>query len=230
MQSLSKHFTITTEVKTDFPCLVYLPEDYDARGGEFWPIILYLHGKDERGADCARLSKSGLPKYIESNPIPFIVVAPQCPSDSEWVFHLDSLTQLIERVMGEYRVDPSRVYLTGLSMGGIGSWHLGIAYPEMFAAILPISGGTYPFLGYPEAVTRVKDVPIWAFHGIDDDVLPIRLTQVLVDALVKAGGNIRYTYYENTGHDAWTRTYANPEVYDWLLRHSKGRNGPGIDA
>jgi len=226
MESTRRTITIRTEKVVEFPCLVYLPEGYEARAEKRWPVILYLHGKDERGSDCAVLKESGLPKYIEGHPIPCIVVAPQCPSDSEWIFHLDSLAALTGDIIGGYRADRSRVYLTGLSMGAIGAWHLGIAYPELFAAIIPISGGTYPFLGYPEAVTKAKDVPIWAFHGMDDPVLPIRLTQVLVDELAKAGGRIRYTYYENTGHDAWTRTYENPEVYDWLLQHSRGARVP----
>lgn len=220
MEYIKQVTSIKIETGVELTNFIYLPEGYEDSVKKF-PTILFLHGKGEIGNDYDILPDGGLRAFVEQNALPFILLEPQCPPGSEWVFQLDALKAYLEGMVGRYRIDERRIYLTGLSMGAIGAWHLGIKFPSTFAAILPISGGAYPFLGFPEAAAALKDIPVWAFHGKDDDVLPIRLTQELVDVLRKCGGKVKYTYYENTGHDAWTRTYGDKEIYDWLLRQER---------
>jgi predicted peptidase len=203
--------------------LIYLPHEYDSRSTTLWPLIVYLHGKGDRGDDPNILKMQGLPYYLEQKKdLPFVAIAPQCPLDSEWIFQLEVVYELIRSMHAQYKIDKNRCSLTGNSMGGIGAWHMGINYPHLFAAIVPICGGTYPFLGYPEAVDRLKETPIWVFHGDDDDVIPVQLSRVLVDRLIKINGNVRFTVYKNTGHDCWTKTYSNPELYLWLAEQKRG--------
>lgn len=221
MKAIKKVTNVEFTTKVDFSTFVYLPDDFSPDSCDKWPAILFLHGRAELGKEYSVLPDGGLHNFVEMNSFPLVVLEPQCPPDSEWVFELDSLAKFLSMMVSEYNLDPSRIYLTGLSMGGIGAWHLGIKYPDLFAAILPIAGGSYPFLGFPEAVARLKDVPVWAFHGLNDEILPVRLTQVLVDHLVRVNGDIRYTYYEDSGHDAWTKTYTNIEVYEWLLEKKR---------
>ncbi len=224
MNAIKQATHVKTETDVTFTNYVYLPDEYDADSNTDWPAIFFLHGKDEIGKVFDTLPDGGLHSFVEQNNLPFVILEPQCPAESEWVFQLDALMTYLEKMVDQYRIDTNRIYLTGLSMGAIGAWHLAIRYPSAFAAILPICGGTYPFLGYPDAVTRIKDVPVWAFHGKDDAVLPLQLTKILVDTLIQNGGNVKYTYYENTGHDAWTRTYSNMDIYHWLLHQEKKTN------
>jgi predicted peptidase len=127
----------------------------------------------------------------------------------------EPLIQLVDHVQKNLNIDRTRVYCTGLSMGGFGTYRLVAAYPERFAAALPICGG-----GEPAAMARsLRRVPIWAFHGAKDDVVPLRRSEEMVHAIRCAGGDVRFTVYPDVGHDSWKRAYANPEVYDWLLSH-----------
>ena len=224
MNAIKQATQVKTETDVTLTNYVYLPDEYDADSNTDWPAIFFLHGKDEIGKVFDILPDGGLHSFVEKNDLPFIILEPQCPAGSEWVFQLDALMSFLEKMGEHYRIDTDRIYLTGLSMGAIGAWHLAIRFPTAFAAVVPISGGTYPFLGYPDAVARIKDVPVWTFHGADDPVLPIALTKILVDTLKRNGGDITYTYYENTGHDAWTRTYSNGEIYQWLLHQEKNTN------
>lgn len=193
--------------------LIYVPEDY---GDEerTWPLMLFLHGGGERGADLELVKKHGPPKRIEAGEsFPFIIVSPQAPENGWW----DSayLLALLDEIMDTYDVDPNRVYLTGLSMGGYGAWDLATRAPERFAAIAPICGG-----GFRWMACKMKDIPVWAFHGAQDTVVPIEESEKMVDAINACGGNATLTVYPDTGHDAWTETYDNPELYDWFLSHS----------
>jgi predicted peptidase len=126
------------------------------------------------------------------------------------------LKGLVETIIEEYAVDHNRVYLTGLSMGGYGTWSLAMMYPDLFAAIAPICGG-----GNPDWIGLLKDVPVWAFHGDADPVVPLEQSQRMVSALQKHGGNAKLTVYPDVGHDSWTQTYENQELYDWFLQHSR---------
>ncbi|MCC6895034.1 MAG: prolyl oligopeptidase family serine peptidase [Anaerolineae bacterium] len=201
--------------------LLYLPPEYDANDtSKRWPLILFLHGFGERGdnvSDLNILNVTGLPQSLEQGKdIPFIVVSPQCPRYSWWTLHTGALKSLTETIIADYPVDPSRVYLTGLSMGGYGSWTLGASYPELFAAVAPICGG-----GVASEVAGLKDVPVWAFHGELDDVVPPHCSRDMVAALQKAGGDVKLTLYPDLQHNSWTATYDNPELYDWFLSHQK---------
>jgi len=130
----------------------------------------------------------------------------------------EALGALLDEIAGAYRVDPQRVYLTGLSMGGFGTWHLALEQPQCFAAIAPICGGIH---GPSRIVCTLKDLPIWAFHGAKDETVPLDQQARLVEALRECGGNVRFTVYPEAGHDSWTETYNNPELYDWFLQHSR---------
>jgi len=199
---------------------LYLPPDYDPQSSKRWPLILFLHGFGERGDsldDLERVKLHGIPHVLDSGKdLPFIVVSPQCSRQSWWTLETEVLKALLDSIMAQYAVNPAQVYLTGLSMGGFGSWTLGIAYPELFAAIAPVCGG-----GVSSEVSALKQVPVWAFHGALDDVVLVSHSQEMVDALQKAGGDVRLTIYRDLKHDSWTVTYDNPEFYDWFLSHEK---------
>lgn len=214
-QGLSFEGLVTRQVRMEY--LLHLPAGYEADPSRAWPLVLFLHGRGERGSDLQRLTRHGLPKLIQAgHDLPFIVVSPQCPEHSWWVHELDTLNALLDRVTEQYRVDAKRIYLTGLSMGGFGCWHMAAAYPERFAAAVPICGG-----GNPRNAERLKDLPIWAFHGQLDQTVPLSESTAMVDAVRACGGNVRLTIYIDAAHDSWTRTYENPELYTWLAAQSR---------
>ena len=195
--------------------LLYLPRDYDA-GNKQWPLLFFLHGRGERGADINLVKTHGPPKLIEKGKsFPFLVVSPQCPlTHHEWDWRImDGLLTEIEK---KYRIDPARIYLTGLSMGGYGSWTWAMHQPERFAALAPICGR-----GDPDEVCALKNIQVWIFHGVRDKVVPIQKTEDLVRALRECGGNVKFTIYPDAQHDSWTETYNNPELYRWLLEQKK---------
>ena len=197
--------------------LLFLPRGYGTDPEEKWALILFLHGAGERGNDLKLVKKHGIPKIVEQQPdLPFVVVSPQCPDETMWRDHHLALKGLLDEVVVDYAVDVSRIYLTGLSMGGYGTWSLAATYPELFAAIAPICGG-----GFPDFVRELKDVPVWAFHGAEDDVVKLEVGRRMVDALRACGGNVRFTVYPGVGHDSWTQTYDNPELYEWFLQHTR---------
>lgn len=215
---------LKTEMKKDIslPYLLYLPDGYDPESKKEWPLVLFLHGMGERGNDLEIVKKHGLPKRIEEGAgFPFIVVAPQCSVFSEWVFELDALQSLMRTIIDGHHVDESRIYLTGLSMGGAGTWSFAEANPRLFAAIVPICGYANSKIGFPERIKVLKDVPVWAFHGEADDVVPFQSSVELVDELSKCNGAVKFTSYPGVNHDSWTETYENPDLYDWLLQHKK---------
>ncbi|MCK4958225.1 MAG: prolyl oligopeptidase family serine peptidase [Planctomycetes bacterium] len=206
--------TITKTVAANY--LLFLPENYD-KNEQKWPLIMFLHGAGERGNNLELLKIHGPPKIVEAdNDFPFIVVSPQCPKDSWWPAEGELLINLLDSIIEKYDVDPDRVYLTGLSMGGYGTWHLGCTYPDRFAAIVPICGGGQKFLA-----CNLRDVPVWAFHGAKDQIVPLEESQGIVDKLKKCGGDVKLTIYPEAGHDSWTETYDNPQLYKWLLSYRK---------
>ncbi len=198
-----------------YPFHIHFPDTYGQDPDQKWPLILFLHGAGERGNDLNRVRKHGLPPYAESQKnFPFVVAYPQCPATVSWEIHL--LNQWLEEVLKQVKYDPERVYLTGLSMGGFGTWHWAIEYPEKFAAIIPICGG-----GDTTRGSALVNMPVWAFHGAKDTVVPLFFTVDMIDAIQKAGGKPKLTIYPDLYHDSWTRTYQNPEIYEWLLSHRK---------
>ncbi len=214
----AKTFEKQVTVKLNY--LLYLPEGYARDTDKKWPLIFFLHGAGERGDDINKVKVHGPPKIVEGKKdFPFIVVSPQCPENSWW--EPFQLSALLDDVLAGLRVDPDRVYLTGLSMGGYGTWDLVSRSPRRFAAIAPICGG-----GNPAQARRIKDVPVWVFHGDKDPTVPVQLSDDMVAALTKAGADVKYTRYEGVGHDAWTKTYDNPELYQWFLAHKRGDKKP----
>lgn len=201
--------------------LRYLPQDYGKQAGEKWPLILFLHGAGERGDDLNLVKKHGLARVVEERDLPFVILSPQCPVNHWWSDFLPTLDALVQQAIDTLAVDPRRVYCTGLSMGGYGSWHLAAEYPQRFAAVAPICGGGGWMYGFPERVSDIAHLPIWVFHGAKDNVVPLRESQVMVDALKGCGADVRFTIYPEAMHDAWTVTYNNPALYDWFLSHQK---------
>ena len=192
-----------------------LPKGYAQQPKKKWPLLLFLHGAGERGAHLEAVKVHGPLKLIaQGREFPFIVVAPQCPADDWW--RPDVLAALLDDIERRYRVDKQRVWVTGLSMGGFGTWSLALEYPDRFAAIAPICGG-----GHWWVVSRIKHLPTWVFHGKKDSVVEYARSVEMVAALRQCGGNVKFTTYPNANHDSWTATYNNPELYRWLLRQKR---------
>lgn len=193
--------------RVSLPYLLYRPPDYDRRRS--WPLVMFLHGIGERGTDLSRVILHGLPRRIAGgDDFPFVAVSPQCPPDSHWTEQLDALEALLDHVTGTLKINARRVYLTGLSMGGYGTWYPAARCPQRFAAIAPVCGG-----GLIWTAERLKDIPVWAFHGSKDTVVHPRESRRMVEAVRAAGGRARLTMYRGVGHDSWTETYANPKLY-----------------
>jgi predicted peptidase len=212
-QSLKK--VIRKTVTCDY--LLYLPEDYGKEPRKRWPLVLFLHGAGERGSDVEKVKFHGPPKLIgQGKKFEAIVVSPQCPEDSWWSGETDTLFGLLDEIESKYKVDKKREYVTGLSMGGYGTWSLAIQQPRRFAAIAPICGGTDP-----KYAPIVKDIPIWVFHGEKDSVVPFAQSKDMVDAIKAAGGNPKFTAYPGVDHDSWTATYDNPDFWTWLFEQRK---------
>ncbi len=197
--------------------LLYLPKTYSADSGRRWPLLLFLHGSGERGDDLEKVKVHGLPGRLDAlADFPFVVVSPQCPDGERW--QVDALAALLDEVARRLRVDPDRVYVTGLSMGGRGTWDLAMSYPERFAAIAPVCGGALP-----DRACRLKDVPVRAFHGAADTVVPLAESETVVEAVQRCGGTAELVVYPGVGHDSWTATYADPSLLEWLLSHRRHR-------
>lgn len=193
--------------------LLYLPADYTESEKEF-PLILFLHGIGERGTDIEKVKAHGIPKLIsEGKEFPFIIVSPQCPDEMFW--NTDALSALIDNIETHYRVDKKRIYVTGLSMGGNGTWSLALAESHRFAAIAPVCGWTHPV-----EFCKLAHLPIWMFHGAKDNVVPVNFSEQILQQSKACNGNIKFTVYPEATHDAWTETYNNEELYKWFLEHS----------
>lgn len=221
MTEYKKQFIKNIQLRIKMGYYLHLPKNYNQEIGEKWPLIIFLHGAGERGNgenELYRVKKHGITKYIESNgDIPFIVICPQCPENSFWTMQIENLNFLLDEVINDYKVDTHRIYLTGMSMGGYGTWYYAMAYPDRFAAIAPICGG-----GLVWNADVLKNIPVWAFHGEEDTTVPYTESEQMVKALQKCGGNVKFTSYPDTGHDAWTETYKNEELYKWFLKQKRG--------
>lgn len=199
--------------------LLHLPTNLDSQ--EKWPLILFLHGSGERGTDLSKVKVIGLANKIDTEPdFPFIVISPQCALDTRWQDHLDELTTLLDEIIANYPVDTQRVYLTGLSMGGQGTWSMAIHEPDRFAAIAPICGRRPPADDLAAEVQKIKHLPIWVFHGEKDDVVPVEESRIMVDLLEKAGADVRFTPYPDDDHNSWDSAYGEEDLYPWFLSHA----------
>lgn len=235
MASLFQAKSFTSSKGTKLNYRIYIPENYDST--KSYPLILFLHGADQRGNDNISQIKIGISeafKDTSSEIYNCIVVAPQCPIDDKWVnvkawtfvdydattvresASLAAVVELLENLQTKYSVDENRLYATGLSMGGYGTWDLLVRHPKLFAAAMPLCGGA----DYRQA-SRVKKIPIWTFHGEKDQVVPCIGTEKMVAALEEVGGNCKYTPLPDAGHAIWTEVYAREDVIPWLLSQSK---------
>ncbi len=205
--------TVTRSVQIEY--LVHIPEEAQKASDKKWPAILFLHGAGERGTNVWKVATHGPPKIVKTHPnFQFVVISPQCPPNRWW--DNESLVALVEEVQKKYPIDPDRFYLTGLSMGGYGSWSLAAARPDLFAAVVPICGG-----GNVADANKLKELPIWVFHGVKDPVVPLKQSEDMVEALKAVGNAVKFTKYPEAQHDSWTVTYENPELYKWLLQHQR---------
>lgn len=220
----SAKFTQTITTTRELSYLISLPEGYNASQEKKWPLILFLHGAGERGTNLQAVAVHGIPKHLNAGQkIPFVVVAPQCPNGEIW--DDATLLGLLDKLIATHQIDSKRVYLTGLSMGGYGSWSLGTRHPERFAAIAPVCGGgeRLRLLLLSESQKKsLKTLGIWAFHGGKDDVVPLEESERMIAAVKKAGNAApKLTVYPNDGHDSWNHAYAEAELLPWFLKHSR---------
>jgi acetyl esterase/lipase len=212
---------------------VYLPEDWRRDDHKLWPIILFLHGRGERGSEGMWQTQIGLPAAVRDHPDrwPFVIVMPQCPLTDYWTDPemMAMAMAALDRETEEFHGDPDRTYLSGLSLGGYGAWELARAYPRRWAAIAIAAGGI--FWSYaPERWDEVKTLPadyaraiartpVWLFHGADDPVVPLREDDLMFEALKANGGHVRLWVYQGLKHDCWSRAYDEPDLPRWLLSH-----------
>jgi predicted esterase len=212
-QQTAEKFVVETKY------LLSLPDGYKEDTAKRWPLVMFLHGAGETGTDLNKIKVHGPPKLIEAGKkYPFIVVSPQSQS---FGWQPDLLYQLLRDIKKNYRVDADRIYLTGLSMGGYGTWALAQKHPEEFAAIIPICGG-----GDTTDLWKLRYMPTWNFHGAKDDVVNIRESQGMVNTLKQYNKNVKFTIYPDATHDSWSHTYANDSLYAWMLTQSKHRFKP----
>lgn len=194
--------------------IIEYPKNFDCK--KKYPTILLLHGAGSRGKDISILTNNVFFKTKEfaelRNTFGFVTFAPQCPSEQTWFDHMNRLKELVELIQNTSFVENKKIYLIGPSMGGYGTWQLAMSIPEYFAAIVPICGG-----GMYWNAGRLKNVPVWAFHGDSDTVVLPRESEIMVKATNNRGGNAKLTLCQNVKHDSWLTAYGSKELYEWLL-------------
>jgi predicted peptidase len=225
---------------TTYGYRVFVPTSYDATHA--WPVILYLHGSGETGTDNVKQIETGLGAYVSQHrdDFPAIVVFPQAPRETQWNGRMARVAfEALDATMRQYNIDPARVYLTGISLGGFGTWELALEQPRRFAALMPIASGlrapcpqgNCPLLvtaipattpdPYMYTAQHLSGVPIWVFHGSADPNVPVSGARQLVADLRSLGAPVKYTEYAGAGHDVWDMTYADPAVWEWMFAQAK---------
>jgi len=222
--------------QTDREYFLFLPEGYEDDPERQWPLLLFLHGMGERGNDVDKVLVHGPIKeaLLDDRDLPFVILGPQCPKEDSlpegmaalqaidegkaltWDHCADEVMALVDTTISECRIDLARVYLTGLSMGGFGSWLLAAQHAGRWAAVGPICGG-----GEPAEAPKIGKTPVWTFHGGQDKTVPPERTKEMVEALRAAGGNVKYTHYPDLAHNSWDRVYEGDDFYDWLLKNEQ---------
>ena len=202
----------------EVPYLFYLPKDYDPTKKH--PLILFLHGRGESNGPLRIVAQWGPPRMAaRGDKLKYIVVSPQCPRENRWTdeSQQSGVLSLLDHVVKNYSVDTERVYLTGLSLGGHGTWKMAADHPDRFAAAAPVCG-----TGDPNNASKLTDLPIWVFHGDQDLSVPFDDSVKMVEAITAAGGSkVRFTSLENVGHNSWSAAYATPELYQWFDKHTR---------
>ena len=212
-------FRREVKLQLDGRLLLFLPAGFRAGGAVKYPLLIFLHGSGEAGDDLEKLKIHGPPQFVESRPdFPFIVASPQSPLIELRGFDPNMLEAMLDELIARLPIDTDRVYLTGLSLGGMWSYGWASRHPERFAAIAPVAG-TWD----PAEACGLRNVPVWAFHGANDDVVPVAGDRAMIDAINACGGHARQTVYPDVGHEAWNPAYADPELYDWLLHQHRHR-------
>lgn len=207
-------FTGMTRKRVTLRYLLWMPEPA-GRPAAGWPLLIFLHGSGERGDDLAKVKANGPPKYAAAGAgFPFVLVAPQLGEGMAW--DSAALEALRADLVARLGLDPDRVLLTGLSLGGHGTWAYALDHPDRLAAIAPVCG-----VGDSERAGRIAHLPIWAFHGALDTVVPLAGGQEMVSAVRSAGGRVKFTVYPDVGHNAWDPAYADPALYEWLLAQTR---------
>lgn len=209
--------------------LLFLPGDYSP--GSPAPLLLFLHGRGESHGPLALVAKWGPPQmaaaggslpWIAGGSLPWIIVSPQCPADDSWSSEQQQtrLVALLDHIVQKYTVDTDRICLTGLSMGGYGSWKLAAGHSGRFAAVVPVCGG-----GDPDRAERLVALPIWVWHGAEDAAVPFQHSVEMVEAVRAAGGTrIRFTGLEHVGHNSWSSAYGTPELWSWMEQQRVSTN------
>ncbi|MGB5435041.1 MAG: alpha/beta fold hydrolase [Maribacter sp.] len=196
---------------------LYYPEDYGTNENENFPLLLFLHGGGESGDTLTSLKSNGPPKMIaEGKQFPFLILAPQNPHKKKW-WNTRAVVQLLDTIVAHNKVDPKRIYLTGLSRGGGAAWEMAVQYPDKFAAMAVVCGMT----PLPYAAWIDKNMPIWVFHGEEDQSIPISESEKMVDKLRQLGHEVKFTRYPGVGHDSWVKAYTTEELYEWFIRQVK---------
>jgi len=206
---------------TSYHYITYTPKEYNNDPLKKWPLIIYLHGGSSRGTDTIKLYCCGIPDQIwRKREFPFIIVAPQCPLNQRWTTD-NWFENFYEEITKKYRVDTNKIYLTGTSLGGEGTWYLAIKYPKKFAAIAPMSGFTQNMDYIIKNTDKLIDIPIWAFHGKEDKVVQFEETEWMINRLVEKNKGLKFTAEPSTGHSIDWLIYPKQELYDWFLQHDK---------
>lgn len=216
-EQTAEQFRGTASLDVGYHYLLSLPDGYAANSDKKWPLIIFLHGAGERGENLEALKKHGPPKLVSAGQkFEAIIASPQCPNGQIWEAH--AVKALTDHLIKSHRVDADRVYLTGLSMGGFGSWDTAMVYPDTYAAIVPICGGAgVRFI----MADRIKHLPVWIFHGAKDSVVEPAYAKKMFDALTKVGGKVKLTMYPDAQHDSWTAAYNDPELWKWMFAQKR---------
>jgi predicted peptidase len=214
--NIKSNSQISPKPKANYPYLLYLPEEYATNKANF-PLVIYLGGGSQKGTDLNKLKTYGIPYCIEQgHEYPFIIASPQCPDKKYWTTE-DWFDSLYSDLSTKYRIDTTRIYVTGISEGGFGTWQVAMDYPDRFAAIVPLCGGVND--NDTANICRLNHLPIWTFHGTADDLIPIAETERVVNKL-EAYGHIKFTRLQNEGHGI-QYLYTDYKIFEWLLQHKK---------